>query len=429
MLLATVISKPHWDTRTPTLQTPKPTQFYPDAKYQLLLNNTHWQEPPSRTDTPLSNSSTTGRSTAPSPSSTLCTHSLSRQDVSKFFMDPHLLQTTVLSPSRLLCHDRLSAPINFEIRSPVEYLNAQSRSESLILPTTEQPSAQSLHNHEGWMPSRPLLHSPNTSPYMKLKKSWDHVFQSGCKSLGPIKRSAHAKELVWRGTWDDDTILDLARAFIWRASDFEAREPVNFIALFAAEVSGAFMQQRIPDERFNYVLREALMNAITGCWHVPRDAHGDPLPTRGHRPVMLDRNPTVDYKRHVRQAVALYGFAGCLYKHGQLPRVDVTHCIRVIFLNAKVAEHLHAIELILTSAGTKLWEEAADLTTEVQRVTAEINKLKHKIMDAWVLYLPRGGTKKKIEQLIVLVEDFAAKVSSDKRASAQVQRCGLHGPS
>ncbi|KAJ3515782.1 hypothetical protein NLJ89_g1541 [Agrocybe chaxingu] len=403
----------------PTLQTPKPTQPYPNVKYQQLLNNT--QELPSRPHTSLSSSSSTTRSsTNPSPSSTLCSHGLSGQDISKFFMDPSLVWNVAAPPSKLQLYVHPFAPPDFETQSEAGRSCVQSRSEPpAALATTDQPSYPP-HNYEGRMLAGPPPRPLKTNPYKKLKKSWNPIFEAGCRTLGPIERAEHAKQLVGRGTWSDDAILDLVRAFIWRASDFEAPQPVNFVALFAAEVSAVLIEQQRPDERFKHVLREALINTMMGCWHVPRDDNGDPLPTEGHRPVMLDRNPTVDYKRHVRQAVALCGFVGCLYKQDQLPRIDVAQCVRVIFLNAKVVEHLHAIGAILTGAGTKLWAEAVDLKAETKSITTEIKKLKHKIMDAWVLYLPRGGTKEKIEQLVAFVENCAAKVL-DERAVAQVQ--------
>ncbi|CAA7265507.1 unnamed protein product [Cyclocybe aegerita] len=410
---------PRTNTSIPTLQTPKPTQPYPNAKYQQLLNST--QESPTRPHTSLSSSSTATRSsTNPSPSSTLCSHGLSGQDISKFFMDPSLVWNVAPPPTKLQLYDHPFAPLEFEARSEEERSRAQSRSESPTVPaTTEQPSYPP-HGYEGRMLAGPPPRPMKTNPYVKLKKSWNPLFEAGCKTLGPIERAQHAKQLVGRGPWSDDAILDLVRAFIWRASDFEVPQPVNFVALFAAEVSGVFIEQQKPDERFKHVLREALLNTMMGCWHVPRDVNGDPLPTEGHRPVMLDRNPTVDYKRHVRQAVALCGFVGCLYKQDQLPRTDVAQCVRVIFLNAKVVEHLHAIGAILTGAGSKLWAEAVDLKTESESISKEIKKLRHKIVDAWVLYLPRGGTKEKIEQLVAFVESCAAKVL-DERAAAQIQ--------
>jgi hypothetical protein len=127
------------------------------------------------------------------------------------------------------------------------------------------------------------------------------------------------------------------------------------MALFASKVRDAFgmaLPYKRLDLRFRELMRETVLGTFISCWHL---APENPDAIK----FTLSHPPSHSYLSYVTSALHLCSFIGDLYAEKLLSRTDTVGCVRIIFYNLSLVEHITAVENILKRAGTALWKEAS----------------------------------------------------------------------
>ncbi|KDR82462.1 hypothetical protein GALMADRAFT_220470 [Galerina marginata CBS 339.88] len=344
---------------TPTIETPKPTQPYYDARYPYHLDT---QVAPSGTCTPSSNS------TNPSPSSTLSSGATLSHEQGyglKHFVDfpsfdgignlgskakPFLLANEISQHRRNYARYQLP----FVDFSPPE---AQSQGAQHGEPPISKEQT------ELGPPPRPLNRLP---PRVNSRKAWTDAFENATKSRDHEVMVFGARAIVnFGGSWTDDEMLDLARAFVWGASDRSTLNIHDHFAKFATIVRQTFSTLRPNDglgEKFSTSLRNAAIGTFLHCWNIEDS----------HKAIIQVRFPTPNQTQFVLSSLAHCNFIGCLYKAHFISRTDTIGCVRVLFQNTSVIEHLVAVRHIIFQAGMQLWRESDDPEAEMKEFTGHL---------------------------------------------------------
>ena len=207
-------------------------------------------------------------SALPSPSTTRCSSStlaLCDDDTRKIF-------TPCPGPDRMLtpppvCEKREQLMIR-------ELLMMSSHAYSYAAPFYAVNQSRDRDNknqkHEEFSRQRLRLPPPlEVAPYHSLQRKWKKHFTDGLEARDLPIMGYHARRLVHCNcTWDEDELMHLSRAFVWRASGRGERS-TNILAAFASEVNQVF---RIApwmrtDENFRRCLWSVVREAFVSSWH------------------------------------------------------------------------------------------------------------------------------------------------------------------
>ena len=241
-----------------------PPELSPDEKYPLLIHT----QPliPGQIYIPHVDD---GGSALPSPSTTRCSSStlaLCDDDTRKIF-------TPCPGPDRMLtpppvCEKREQLMIR-------ELLMMSAHAYSYAAPFYPVNQCRDRGNknqkHEELF-RQPLCPPPpplEVAPYRSLQRMWRKHFMDGSEAPNLPIMGYHARRLVrCNCTWDDDELMHLSRAFVWRASG-RGERPTNLLAAFASEVLQVF--HIVPwmgtDENFRRCLWDVVRETFVSSWH------------------------------------------------------------------------------------------------------------------------------------------------------------------
>ena len=209
-------------------------------------------------------------SALPSPSTTRCSSStlaLCDDDTRKIF-------TPCPGPDRMLtpppvCEKREQLMIR-------ELLMMSSHAYSYAAPfysvNQRRDQVNKNQKHEDF--SRKSLRPPppplEIAPYRSLQRIWNKHFMGGSEAPDLAIMGYHARRLVHCNcTWDEDELMHLSRAFVWRASGRNER-PTNLLAAFASEVHQVFhiyTPWTGTDENFRCCLWHVVREIFVSSWH------------------------------------------------------------------------------------------------------------------------------------------------------------------
>jgi len=265
----------------PSLQTPKPTQPFHDVRYQYLLNN---QPVPFR---PLSSSSRathSSHSTNPSPSSTLCSTStlaLHDDNIRKLFSpeySPSYLGNleSPVSPNKASYELWMLPPDVASVATIFPPLDRDYDEDMIATPMQRDFTSGNARLQKKYQePLPPALPTP-PSPFrpvgqrMHWRKPWMDFFDQGCCTRDHDTSVMLARKLVENERWNEERLLDLARVFIWRASDDKA-DMKDLLPTFASRIRDAF-HALAPgsqlSEQFVRTLSSSVLATFVSHWHV-----------------------------------------------------------------------------------------------------------------------------------------------------------------
>ena len=204
-----------------------------------------------------------------SPSTTRCSSStlaLCDDDTRKIF-------TPCRGPDRMLtpppvCEKREQLMIR-------ELLMMSSHAYSYAAPfyaVNQSPDRDNKNQKHGDFSRQPLRPPPpplEVAPYRSSQRMWKKHFMDGLDAPDLPIMGYHARRLVHCNcTWDEDELMHLSRAFVWRASERGERS-TNLLASFASEVHQVF--HTTPwmgtDENFRRCLWVVVRETFVSCWH------------------------------------------------------------------------------------------------------------------------------------------------------------------
>ena len=118
-------------------------------------------------------------------------------------------------------------------------------------------------------PLRPPPPPLEVAPYRSLQRIWRKHFNDGLEAPDLAIMGFHARRLVHCNcTWDEDELMHLSRAFMWRAMG-RGEKPTEPLAVFASEVHRLF--QITPwmgtDEHFRCCMWDVVRETFVSSWH------------------------------------------------------------------------------------------------------------------------------------------------------------------
>lgn len=118
-------------------------------------------------------------------------------------------------------------------------------------------------------PSRPPPPPLEVAPYRSLQRMWNKHFTDGLEAPDLPIMGFYARKLVHCNcVWDEDELLHLSRAFVWRASE-RGERPTDPLAAFASEVHRVFSiaPWMRTDENFRRCLWAIACETFVSSWH------------------------------------------------------------------------------------------------------------------------------------------------------------------
>ncbi|KAF8967042.1 hypothetical protein BDZ97DRAFT_562017 [Flammula alnicola] len=324
-------------------------------------------------------------STNPSPSSTLYSSGAATLDadfVRKLFMDVSPAPPTVVEPVGFnpLSLDKVWMPTQLPqlaYAGPFAPNNLARRADiqnfdDSVTPVQSHFNRSTADQTNTWKMSAPP--PLEVAPYPSSVHFWSKTFNKGRPIGNPDFSVQYARAIVRSGRWSEDEVADLARAFVWSGSD--KTQDMDTLAAFADRVRTAFAEG-IPastfSEKFSGFIAQFTSETFAGFFHA------------AYQRKPLDfYNPSPEYVNRMTSALYLCKFVGCLYLHKFLNRHDTKECIRILFRNMAVVEHLLAIENILRHAGSRFWREAGvnldvDVTTFCENLVEASKQIQYDI--------------------------------------------------
>ena len=208
-------------------------------------------------------------SALPSPSTTRCSSStlaLCDDDTRKIF-------TPCPGPDRMLtpppvCEKREQLMIR-------ELLMMSAHAYSYAAPfyavnrSRDRDNKNQKHEELSRQHLRPPPPPLEVAAYRSLQRMWKKHFMDGLEAPDLPIMAYHARRLVYCNcTWDEDELMHLSRAFVWRASG-RGERPTYLLAAFASEVHQAFhiAPWMGTDENFRRCLWDVVRETFVSCWH------------------------------------------------------------------------------------------------------------------------------------------------------------------
>ena len=236
----------------------------PDEKYPLLIHT----QPLIPEQVYIPHIDDDG-STLPSPSTTRCSSStlaLCDDDTRKIF-------TPCTGPDRMLTPPPVCEKREQLMTRELLMMSAHAYSYAAPFYAVNQCRDQNNKNqkHHEELSRQPLRPPPpplEVAPYRSLQRSWKTHFVDGLEAPDLSIMSYHARRLVYCNcTWDEDELMHLSRAFVWRASKHE--RPTNLLAAFASEVHRVFhiVPWMRTDENFRCCLWGVVRETFVSNWH------------------------------------------------------------------------------------------------------------------------------------------------------------------
>ncbi|KAF8812043.1 hypothetical protein BYT27DRAFT_7088129, partial [Phlegmacium glaucopus] len=193
---------------------------------------------------------------------------------------------------------------------------------------------------------------------VRCKGKWTKHFHDGLEAPDLPTMSSYARRLVhFDCIWDEDELMHLSCAFVWRASKCGQR-PTDLLAAFASEVHRIFHiapPWTETSENFERCLWDIVRETFLSNWHFKTS----------HQAITYVKDPSPGYKAYVVSALSVCCFIGDLFRYKFISRPDTVGCIRVIIHCLTTLEHVDAIYNIIKHAGVALRREAKILDGEV----------------------------------------------------------------
>jgi hypothetical protein len=239
-------------------------ELSPDEKYPLLIHT----QPLIPEQVYIPHVDDDG-STLPSPSTTRCSSStlaLCDDDTRKIF-------TPCPGPDRMItpppvCEKREQLMIR-------ELLMMSAHAYSYAAPfyavnqSRDRDNKNQKHEELSRQPLRPPPPPLEVAPYRSLRRMWKKHFVDGLEAPDLSIMGYHARRLAHSNyTWDEDELMHLSRAFVWRALG-RGKRPTNVLAAFASEVHRVFhiAPWMGTDENFRRCLWDVVRETFVSSWH------------------------------------------------------------------------------------------------------------------------------------------------------------------
>ena len=219
------------------------------------------------------------------------------------------------------------------------------------------------------------------APYRSLQRMWKKQFMDGSEAPDLPIMGFYARRLVHCNCiWDEDELMHLSRAFVWRAKG-RGERPTDPLAAFASQVHHVFhiAPWTGTDENFRLCLWDVVRETFVSSWHF-EVCLAVSLPLVGwlskwilfiqeqktsRKAVTYIKDPSPGYMKYVVSALSVCSFIGDLFRYDFITRPDTVGCIRVLMHNLTTVEHITAIRNIIKHAGVPLWRQALNLEEEV----------------------------------------------------------------
>ena len=204
-------------------------------------------------------------SASPSPSTSRCSSStlaLCDDDTRKIF-------TPCPGPDRMLTPPPVCEKREQLMIRELLMMSAHVYSYAAPFYAVNQSRDRDNKNQKHEVPLRPPPPPLQVAPYRSLQRMWKKHFMNGLEAPDLPIMGYHARRLVHCNcTWDEDELMHLSRAFVWRASGCGERS-TNLLAAFASEVHQAFhiapwMGTR---ENFRRCLWNVIRETFVSSWH------------------------------------------------------------------------------------------------------------------------------------------------------------------
>jgi len=182
---------------------------------------------------------------------------------------------------------------------------------------------------------------------LQVKQPWLSAFRRGCVTIDPKARRIHAQNVVAFGTWNIDSLAELANKVVDRVSEGYDEE-LGVLAPFARDIAdylAADVGQAVA-EHFKDLLRECILTEFAVWWHMD-------LPTSV---AALRYEFVQDAYRLFDIAFAVASFVGDAFAHALLPARVVHHCLALLVRKLSIIEQVHAVHAIVSHADARLYD-------------------------------------------------------------------------
>lgn len=266
----------------------------------------------------------------------------------------------------------------------------------------------------------PLLPFPpplEVAPYRSLERTWKKHFTDGLKAPDLPIMGFYARRLVHCGCeWDEDELMCLSRALVWRASE-RGENPTEPLAAFASQVYQVFHVAPWTgvDENFRRCLWDAVRETFMSSWY------SEEQQTSG-RTITYIKKPSPGHLKYVVSALSICSFIGDLFRYKFINRPDTVSCIRILMQNLATVEHVTAISNIIKHAEVPLWRESLNLDVEVQEFGKVLLEKSKPLKDFRTVLLQRivgsARVRSKVDDILGYVEDCRLVVVDERKAVA-----------
>ncbi|KAH9922602.1 uncharacterized protein B0H18DRAFT_1212482 [Fomitopsis serialis] len=182
---------------------------------------------------------------------------------------------------------------------------------------------------------------------LQVKQPWLSAFRRGCVTVDPKARLIHAQNVVAFGTWDIDSLAELANKVVDRVSEAYDEE-LGVLAPFARDLAdylAADVGQAVA-EQFKDLLRECILTEFAVWWHMDFPTSVATLRYEFFR----------DAYRLFDIAFAVASFVGDAFAHALLPARAVHHCLALLVRKLSIIEQVQAVHAIVSHADARLYD-------------------------------------------------------------------------